>query len=162
MLMANEMYKKRSQSAQRGAQVRERLHLTREELYAGYQITLSADDEPHFSFGTRTQNQLIDELRPMVRNAAKAGIRKPTDVCRVLNLAERKTACGGSWTPRLAWLLLRIMFGGELPKQSDKTKVAPRPKLRSQKELAPPGLNTLSGLPNPLFADHKRTKRARK
>jgi hypothetical protein len=51
------------------------------------------------------------QLEPIIRLYAKNGFRKPAEVSRLLNKEHRRTACGESWTPRLAWFLLKLSFG---------------------------------------------------
>ncbi len=96
---------------QRGAYVRERRPMSKEEFYAGYNITLTKAEWLHFSPG------LVSRLRPVVREFAKNGFRKPRDVSRLLNKFEITTACGCPWTPRLAYFLLGRMFGDTGPSE---------------------------------------------
>lgn len=67
-------------------------------------------ERAQFAFGSRDRESLIRKLGPVVRTYAKNGVRKPKDVCKQLNDEGLLTACGQRWTPRLATLLLAMIF----------------------------------------------------
>lgn len=74
------------------------------------QYYLTDRERRHFCFGAITKDLLLAKLSPIVRAAAREGIRKPADVSRLLNGENIATATGDRWTPRLAWCLLRLVF----------------------------------------------------
>lgn len=96
---------------QRGARVRESREQDDGE-YPGLKIVPTKRELAHFCFGQHTQKELLARLAPLVRQYARAGIRKPAEVARLLNRADVRTACGERWTPRLASFLLSLAFTG--------------------------------------------------
>src|SRR5438094_10420452 len=99
---------------QRGAQVRKQTFRMRlREEYGQAPVLLTAAERSHFGLGSMTQDQFLSDLRPSIRNFSKGGIRKPLQVAQALNRARRYTACGERWTPRLAWLLLQMLFNAD-------------------------------------------------
>jgi len=51
-------------------------------------------------------------MKPHIFSAARNGIRKPVSVAKFLNRNALRTACKDEWTPRLARLLLSMVFNG--------------------------------------------------
>jgi hypothetical protein len=97
--------------------------LSLQEEYEQTQIMMAKNEEYHFEFGSVRSTEFLAELKPVIKSLAKGGIRKPRDVAKSLNRFGKFTACGEHWTPRLAWLLLHMLFN---------TKASPAiPKLRS-------------------------------
>jgi hypothetical protein len=95
----------------------------------------------HFHFGKNDVASFVDKIEPTVRLYARNGFRKPSDVSRLLNKEQKRTACGDMWTPRLAWFLLKLMFGSNAkPKnrQAQKAEIAnaPTKKIRILQPLA--------------------------
>lgn len=129
------MYKGKSASMQRGALKRRgKARMTSREEYGQTKIMLSAAEHCHFEFGSVRELDLLGELRPIIRFYARAGIRKPHDVARALNRSDKSTACGESWTPRLAWFLLQKLFGanGKPPQQLMRRSLLRAPQSRSR------------------------------
>jgi hypothetical protein len=125
------MHKGRSKSMQRGAVIKDRIYISREEFYSGTAIDLTEAEVKHFHFGSHDVASFVDKLEPTVRLYAKNGFRKPRDVSRLLNKEGKRTACGDAWTPRLAWFLLKLMFGSNAKPRSQparKAEVAEAPK----------------------------------
>ena len=116
---------------QRGAVVKDRIYISREEFYSGTAIDLTEAEVKHFHFGSHDVASFVDKLEPTVRLYAKNGFRKPRDVSRLLNKEGKRTACGDAWTPRLAWFLLKLMFASNAKPRSQparKAEVAEAPK----------------------------------
>lgn len=110
------MYKGRSQSAQRGSYYRDGSGWTHRDLKRFAELPLAAEEIGNFHCGAITPEKLADRLRPTVRDLARNGFRKPADVAKLLNRSDVRTANGGKWTPRLAWFLLSLIYGGCLPR----------------------------------------------
>ena len=94
-------------SMQRGAQKRDNSpKVTSSELYKLSPPLLTDAEVAHFKFGNRSINDfflgLADILKACHHNHMAAG-----EVAKVLNVRRAKTACGASWTPRLAWFLMK-------------------------------------------------------
>lgn len=101
---------------QRGAQKREN-RVPDDGGYPGLKISMTKAEMTQFSLGTRSLQDLLDELTPLVRQYARAGFRRPAEVARLLNHANHKTASGERWTPRLAGHLLSLIFTGSATRQ---------------------------------------------
>ena len=100
----------------------------------------------HFGIGDEGRATYIERLRPLIRGFAKAGFRKPRDVCRLLNKSNIKTFAGHNWDPRLVALLLGYMF--------EKTPAAPSMRQRHASSKPIPG----AGAP---VLDHEREQGTR-
>jgi hypothetical protein len=98
---------------QRGAPKRDCDAFSKEEFYAGIKIVLTREEQAHFELGTLDKASFLDRIEPHVRSFAKNGFRKPKEVAYLLNKGGIKTACGGTWNPRLAWFLLGFLFSAE-------------------------------------------------
>jgi hypothetical protein len=122
------MHKGKSKSMQRGAVVRDRTFMSKEEFYSGTRIELTEAEVKHFHFGSNDVATFVDRLEPTIRLYAKNGFRKPADVSRLLNKENKRTACGEAWTPRLTWFLLKLLFD---------SNANPKPQL-AQKAVAEP------------------------
>lgn len=107
------MHKGKSKSMQRGAVVRDRTFVSKEEFYSGTRIELTEAEVQHFHFGTNDVVSFTDQIEPTIRLYAKNGFRKPSDVSRLLNKEHKRTACGEAWTPRLTWFLLKLLFNSD-------------------------------------------------
>lgn len=66
----------------------------------------------HFDNKTVTLAELFAKLEPVVKLLARDGVRKPKEVARRLNAKGYRTASGASWTARLVFFLLALMFNG--------------------------------------------------
>jgi hypothetical protein len=121
------MHKGKSKSMQRGAAVRDRTSMSKEDFYSGTKIELTEAEVKHFHFGTNDVASFVGQIEPTIRHYANNGFRKPRDVSRLLNKEHKRTACGEAWTPRLAWFLLKLMFG---------SNVKPKPQLAQKVECA--------------------------
>jgi hypothetical protein len=151
------MYKSRSESMQRGSQIRDGKRMSKEAFFSQTNITMAKDEVAHFQLAAVGLDQFIEALRPIVRSAAKNGFRKPSDVSRLLNKWKVTTACGSQWSPRLTWFLLRFLFDAKarLPQQDEtrrkrlktkntkpvpvrRIKEAHRPKSTASSNAAPP------------------------
>jgi hypothetical protein len=116
---------------QRGAVVRDRTFMSKEDFYSGTKIELTEAEVKHFHFGTNDVATFVDHIELTIRLYAKNGFRKPADVSRLLNNENKRTACGEAWTPRLAWFLLRLTFDSAAkPKHqlAQKTEIAEPPR----------------------------------
>ena len=82
-------------------------------------LQLAPSELTHFEFGAATWAIKSVALVPIVRLYARNGFRKPTDVSRLLNQNQVRTACGAPWTPRLAAILLNLIFSGRHPERLD-------------------------------------------
>jgi len=116
---------------QRGAVVRDRTFVSKEEFYSGTRIELTEAEVQHFHFGTNDVASFIDQIEPTIRLYAKNGFRKPSDVSRLLNKEHKRTACGEAWSPRLTWFLLKLLFNSDAKpklKLVQKIEIAKTPK----------------------------------
>jgi hypothetical protein len=130
---------KESKSMQRGAVVRDRTFMSKEEFYSGTRIELTEVEVKHFHFGTNDVATFADRLEPTIRLYAKNGFRKPADVSRLLNKENRRTACGEAWTPRLTWFLLKLLFHSDTttkPPLTQKAVAKPPKKVRILRSVA--------------------------
>lgn len=116
------MHKGKSKSMQRGAIVRDRTYLSKEEFYAGTTVELTEAEVKHFHFGENDVASFVDRLEPTVRLYVKNGFRRPVDVSRLLNKEQKRTACGEQWSPRLTWFLLKLMFGSSVKPNRQRTQ----------------------------------------
>ena len=121
----------------------------------------------HFAFGANDLQSTIGKLRPIIREYAKSGVRKPKDVAHELNAAGMRTACGDKWSPRLTWLLLALVFEKGDPakgfwQRSRVSKLRRPGGKKAQRTLAPPGIASLDALPNPLRGDIPKPRYYRK
>lgn len=125
------MHKGKSKSMQRGAAVRDRTIMSKEDFYSGTKIELTEGEVKHFHFGANDVASFVSQMESTIRHYAKNGFRKPRDVSRLLNKEHKRTACGEAWTPRLTWFLLRLMFGSDAkqkPQLAHKVESANAPK----------------------------------
>lgn len=150
------MHKNKSRSRQRGAIVRDREYISREDFYNGTKIELTEIEVKNFHFGSNDVASFLKWIEPKVRSYAKGGFRKPAEVSRLLNKEGVQTACGRSWTPRLAWFLLRLMFhsdGGasRRPSSNSKQNAGPsKPKLvRIWKRVVKDNPRSIESMINP-------------
>jgi hypothetical protein len=123
------MHKGKSKSMQRGATVRDRTLMSKEEFYSGTRIELTEAEVKHFHFGRNDVATFVGHVEPTVRLYARNGFCKPADVSRLLNKENKRTACGEAWTPRLVWFLLKLLF------ESD---VKPKPRVAQKSAAEPP------------------------
>jgi hypothetical protein len=99
--------KSKVRSMQRGALHRvDETPVTNADLYRQSPPLLTDDELVHFRFGNRSINDFFEGLSDILQachhNRLAAG-----DVANVLNKKQLRTACGESWTPRLAWFLMK-------------------------------------------------------
>jgi len=99
--------KSKVRSMQRGALHRsDEPPVTNAELYRQSPPLLTDDELIHFRFGNRSINDFFESMSEILQachhNRLAAG-----DVAKVLNKKQVRTACGESWTPRLAWFLMK-------------------------------------------------------
>jgi hypothetical protein len=128
------MYKAKSASMKRGAQRRERVPLSAEELRLFTKTKISEQELSHFSFGERTRDAFLGELEPIIHSYAKGGFQSPKDISRLLNKNGWKTACGDQWSPQLAWFLLGFLFD----RRKARNKLSPaKPSVRSSSGADP-------------------------
>ena len=102
--------KAKVRSMQRGAAKRDRS--PPEVGYPGLKIIITKREQAHFSLGHVTREVFLARLAPTIQQYARAGIRKPAEVAKLLNRAGIRTSCGEPWSPRLVALLLNLLFSG--------------------------------------------------
>jgi len=85
----------------------------------------------HFSFGSNDKEVMLEKLGPMVRSYARNGIRKPRSVASAFNRSGIRTACGANWSPRLAALLLEMLFERKFAKEREVRAEGARPERRA-------------------------------
>jgi hypothetical protein len=94
---------------QRGAVVRDRIYISKEEFYGGTAIELTEAELKHFHFGSNDVASFVDELEPTIRLYAKNGFRKPRDVSRLLNKESTEPLSQERIAADLLLSLLRIL-----------------------------------------------------
>jgi hypothetical protein len=75
--------------------------------YQNFDPIFRQEDKIHLGVSDESQTALFERFRPIVQNYKRAGYRKPSEICKLLNKAGMKTAVGSSWTPRLVWFLFK-------------------------------------------------------
>lgn len=117
---------------------------------------MTKDEMVHFHSKTLSVDKLCDRLAPIVKRYARDDIRKPREVAVRLNTDKYRTANGSSWTTRLTFFLLALIFEepatagkpGQLSGGPDAKSPRPRGSVRgSDDPLSPEELvRLLSGL----------------
>ena len=64
----------------------------------------------HFHSEQMHVADFCDNLDPIVRSYARAGVRKPLEVSQRLNRDGHRTVNNSRWTPRLTFFLLGLLF----------------------------------------------------
>lgn len=103
----------------------------------------------HFHYGAMSRKDLRDELTPVLEDFSQKGIIGPKLVAHYLNATSRRTACGSTWTPRLAFFLI-CMLGAPMEKSQ-------RP--RKQRRSSPNKKNFRAG---PRMQDGKKNTNKKK
>jgi hypothetical protein len=79
-------------------------------------IAIKKSDRRHYQSKKVSKEAFCAGLLPVVKRLSREGIRKPRDVAARLNRDRITTACGASWTPNLAHLLLVYLFESKIEK----------------------------------------------
>lgn len=64
----------------------------------------------HFGDDAETLRRFLSIYGPLVRQYAREQVRKPKEVCARLNREGHRTMVGASWTNRLVYFLLKLLF----------------------------------------------------
>lgn len=71
---------------------------------------LTQGEVRHFGDDAETLRRLLSTYGPLVRQYAREQVRKPKDVCLRLNREGHRTMAGATWTNRLVYFLLKLLF----------------------------------------------------
>ena len=119
----------RVRSMQRGGKKRNRTFVPVQELYKKSPPRLARHEKANFEFGEKRQEQFVESFRDFIRICNKNGFKKPKDISEQLNKNGFKTACGNTWTRRLAWLLLSFLYSQESVNRPKKIRYTANPDL---------------------------------
>lgn len=99
--------KSKVRSMQRGALLRsDEAPVTNADLYRKSPPLLTIAEQSHFKFGNRSVDDLFLEVSDILLACHRSRLAA-AEVGKILNKQGLKTACGATWTPRLAWFLMR-------------------------------------------------------
>ncbi len=94
-------------SMQRGALMRsDEAPITNADLYKASPPLLTDDELAHFKFGNRSINDFFLGVSDVLKACHHSHLAA-AEVAKVLNKKKSRTACGETWTPRLAWFLMK-------------------------------------------------------
>ena len=74
-------------------------------------ISIFDFERKHFQNKKTAMAAFCENLRVRLNRYSRERTRKPREVAARLNFDKVKTACGSTWTPRLAYILLGHLFG---------------------------------------------------
>ena len=130
-----DMSKAHTRSTQRGARKSGRTFAPdTQKLYNVSPPILTHGEKANFEFGEMRQDKFVKSFREFIRTCKKNGFSKPEDISKQLNKNGYKTACGNTWTRRLAWFLLSLLYNKEPANRPKRTQHTANPELSQSKK----------------------------
>lgn len=100
--------KAKMRSMQRGAMKREREFVKAQDIYRNHKPKRANADEPHLAFDQFSKantEEMLFRMNVVSIAASRNGIGSASEVAKLLNKLNFRTAVGAPWTPRLVWFL---------------------------------------------------------